>query len=151
MSTARERMMAAKSKRIELAKKETEELANKKKQRWIAAEKRKIQAAENKKVREEFARVTNPVYTTQTHKPAPNQSNQTITIELDYNEFRKHITSNQSELDENLIYRTCFKPYYKGGKLGKRGRQEALTEAIFRVLQSNSKKLVKKVTREEII
>jgi phage protein D len=141
--TAKERMMAAKAKREEAKEKEAEK-------KRIAAEKRKQKAAEKAAEKKKSEEAAKKNVITPTTVPTPT-SNQTVNIEIDYNEFRKLITVNQSKLDENLIYRTCFKPYYKGGKLGKRGRHEALIEAIFRVMQDNASKLVKKVTREDVI
>jgi hypothetical protein len=80
-------------------------------------------------------------------------SNQKINIEIDYGEFKKVVAKNAdgTNPDEDLIFRRCFKPYYKGGKQTNRGRDEAMIEAIFRVLQANAPKLVKKVIREDIV
>ena len=149
MSSARERMMAAKAKREQDLIKKEQDLIEIEEKKRIAAEKRKKKAAEAKEERNRLEKLKNPDnYMVQ---PKPKQ---TVNLEIDYNEFKKIIATQNiagTNPDANLVYRICFKPYYKNSKLSNRGRQEALTEAIFRVLQSNAIKLVKKVIREDII
>lgn len=79
----------------------------------------------------------------------------TVTLEIDFDLVAEHICKNHKLIDgfanEHKIYKRVFAPYKKGNTMTTTGRDHWVWVSLKAILTKLAPKIIKKVTREEVI